>query len=50
MQAKPRAHGVHICTTHIEALEATSSFDTSSIVLVLDALSASRLAIAMEAQ
>ena len=50
MQAKLRAHGVRICTTHIEALQASSSFDTSSIVLVLDALSASILANPTETQ
>ena len=44
IQAKLRAHSVRICTTLIEALEAGSKFDTSSIVLVLDALSASILA------
>lgn len=50
MQAKLRAHGVRICTTLIETLEAGSSFDTSSIVLVLDALSASILANATDTQ
>lgn len=50
MQAKLRAHGVRICITLIEELEASSSFDTSSIVLVLDALSTSILTTPMETQ
>lgn len=43
MQANLRSRGVRICTTLIESLEAGASFDTSSIVLVLDALFASVL-------
>lgn len=38
MLDKLRASGVHICATFIDELEAISSFDASSIVLVLDAL------------
>ena len=50
MQAKLRARGVRIRTTLIEVPEAGSSFDASSIVLVMDALSASILATPTDTQ
>ena len=50
MQAKLRAHGVRMCNTLIEAFEASSSFDASSIVLVLDALCAPILATPTDTQ
>lgn len=50
MQAELRADGVRLCTTLIEGFEAASSFDISSTVLVLDALSTSILATPTDTQ
>ena len=50
MQAELSAHGFGVCTIPVEALEDDPSYHTSSICLVLDALSASILATPTDTQ